>query len=205
MPRPHGTVRGFDSVLKSRNFEGRFGRMFRNLPAAGFDPRDLLELGATMISAKTEDSNVPAGYAYFGQFLGHDITFDPASSLQHDNDPDALVDFRTPRFDLDSVYGRGPVDQPYLYEKDDSCFLLGDLLDNNEDVDVPRAATERAIIADPRNDENVIVSQLHAIFLRFHNRMVEENPDADFSGVQQLVRWHYQWVVLYDFLLTIVN
>ena len=61
---------------------------------------------------------LPAGYTYFGQFVDHDITFDPVSSLTRQNDPDALTDFRTPRFDLDSLYGRGPADQPYLYEPD---------------------------------------------------------------------------------------
>ena len=28
--------------------------------------------------------------------------------LGRDNDPQALVNFRTPRFDLDSLYGSGP-------------------------------------------------------------------------------------------------
>jgi len=55
-----------------------------------------------------EESGIPSAYTYLGQFIDHDLTFDPASSLQRQNDPDALVDFRTPRFDLDSVYGRGP-------------------------------------------------------------------------------------------------
>ena len=32
----------------------------------------------------------------------------------------------------------------------------------------------RALIGDPRNDENLIVSQLHGVFLRFHNQMVIE-------------------------------
>ena len=44
-----------------------------------------------------EESGIPAAYTYFGQFIDHDLTFDPASSLQKQNDPDALVDHRTPR------------------------------------------------------------------------------------------------------------
>src|SRR6267154_1094508 len=63
-----------------------------------------------------ENFGIPAGYTYLGQFIDHDITFDPASSLQSQNDPDALIDFRTPALDLDNVYGRGPDDQPYLYD-----------------------------------------------------------------------------------------
>src|SRR6185437_15636315 len=115
-------------------------------------------------------------YTYFGQFIDHDLTFDPASSLQKQNDPDALVDYRTPRFDLDNVYGRGPDDQPYLYE-DGRTFILGRKLSgaqaNPRARDLPRSAVNdakshphRAIIGDPRNDENVIVSQLQGLFHR---------------------------------------
>lgn len=70
--------------------------------------------------ADEEESGIPALYTYFGQFIDHDVTFDPASSLQKQNDPAALTDFRTPAFDLDNVYGRGPDDQPYLYNDEES-------------------------------------------------------------------------------------
>lgn len=59
-----------------------------------------------------EESGIPALYTYFGQFIDHDITFDPVSLLTKAQDPDGLVDFRTPALDLDNVYGRGPGDQP---------------------------------------------------------------------------------------------
>src|SRR2546428_1368524 len=126
-----------------------------------------------------DNPGISAGFTYLGQFIDHDLTFDPASSLQKQDDPDALVDFRTPRFDLDNVYGRGPDDQPYLYQDDGVRMLLGRPLTGNADDpktrDVPRnspaAGPKRALIGDPRNDENVIVSQLQATFLRFHNRV----------------------------------
>jgi hypothetical protein len=210
----HGLQRGSDEPTRSRVFEGLFGRMFRSLPTAVFDEADLIQLGSRMTSQapavdedreNPDESRVPAGYTYLGQFIAHDLTFDPTSSLQHDNDPDALIDFRTPRFDLDSVYGRGPVDQPYLYRDDDLRLLLGDKLKNGLAQDVPRTRLARAIIGDPRNDENVIIAQLHAMFLRFHNRMVSLHPGETFEEIQQRVRWHYQWVVLYDYLRKIVN
>ncbi|MGC4036108.1 MAG: peroxidase family protein [Chitinophagaceae bacterium] len=75
--------------------------------------------------------------------------------------------------------------------------------------DLQRNINQRAIIGDPRNDENVIVSQLQATFIRFHNRVAnvlkKKDPSVTFEQVQQCVRWHYQWVVLYDFLPTIVG
>ena len=125
--------------------------------------------------------------------------------IQH-NDPDAVTDFRTPALDLDNVYGRGPGDQPYLYENDGVQFLLGDKLDSGA-LDLPRnsANPRRALIGDPRNDENSIVSQFQALMLRFHNRVVDDNPTLSFPSVQRIVRWHYQWVVVYDFLPKIVS
>jgi hypothetical protein len=226
----HGAEpRGLESTPRSVLFEGRFGRMFRTLYPARHNEKDLMALGAAMVAEveevptpetetdEEENQGIDAGYTYLGQFIDHDITFDPASSLQKQNDPNALEDFRTPRFDLDNVYGRGPDDQPYLYDEDGMHMLLGRALSGNpkdahsQDLsrNVPFTGDKRAIIGDPRNDENVIVSQLQVSFIRFHNRMVKvmkaNNRDVKFEEVQRMVRWHYQWVVLHDFLPKIVG
>lgn len=128
--RHHGApVRGLDVVPSSSFLEGRFGRMFRHLPVFDHADSDLVALAHRMVQRREkekpegeedddENTAIAAGYTYLGQFIDHDLTFDPASSLQRQNDPDALHDFRTPRFDLDSMYGRGPADQPYLYRND---------------------------------------------------------------------------------------
>jgi len=96
-----------------------------------------------------------------------------------------------------------------MYE-DDKLFLLGDVLQGGSDLgarDLARnnAHPRRALIGDPRNDENSIVSQLQGLFLRFHNRIVTDNPDRTFAEIQQLVRFHYQYVILNDFLPRIVH
>jgi hypothetical protein len=233
--RPHGVgVRGANLSRGSLLFGGPFGRMFRALTPADFGQTDaqtldaLRRLAAAMLATPdplkdepdAEESGIPAAYTYFGQFVDHDLTFDPASSLQRQNDPDALVDYRTPRFDLDNVYGRGPDDQPYLFTPDGRTFLLGGALtgaaSNPRARDLARSqtgdlgqpgdpSTQRAIIGDPRNDENVIVSQLQGLFLRLHNRLASQNPTWSFARVQREVRFHYQWVVLNDFLPRIVS
>ena len=224
--RPHGTgVRGLTLSRGSMLFEGRFGRMFRALPAADFGDTDeqtgkaLSDLATAMVGddapkdgADPEESGIPAVYTYFGQFIDHDLTFDPSSSLQKQNDPDALVDFRTPRFDLDNLYGRGKDDDPYFYDND-GRFLLGRSLSgakaNPKAHDLPRSQNTpaRAIIGDPRNDENTIVSQLQGLFHRFHNAVFADlQPQGySFEEIQREVRWHYQWVVINDFLPTIVH
>ena len=168
---------------------------------------------------------MPAGYTYLGQFIDHDITFDPSSRLDDETPPTALRNFRTPRFDLDSLYGEGPLDEPFLYDWDEQSVgdekrLRGTKLlvgtsrkDGHTVADLPRNSQERALIGDPRNDENIIVSQLHLLFIHFHNRVVDrviaQSPgdsrkDA-FRKAQELVRWHYQWIVVNDFLPRVVG
>jgi Animal haem peroxidase len=236
--RRHSTeLRGLMGVPSSPLFEGRFGRMFRGLPVFAHAESHLMDLGNAMISEAEAEVTpegevdpeettkpIPAGFTYLGQFIDHDLTFDPVSMLDRQNDPDALTNFRTPRFDLDSIYGRGPSDQPYLYDQlrpagstqEAGLFLLtGNPVSQNPLVrgpDLPRNLQGRALIGDPRNDENLIVSQLQSVMLRFHNRMLEKvAAETTLTGsdlmkeTQRRVRWHYQWVVIHDFLPRIVG
>jgi hypothetical protein len=224
MAQRHSTpIRGLMSTKNSPLFQGRFGRLFRSLPPAQFGRNEaenlanLKKLGEAMSATfdpptdgpDPEESGIPALYTYLGQFIDHDLTFDPASSLQMQDDPDALTDFRTPAFDLDNIYGRGPDDQPYMYDGDGKSFLLGKPLTGGDPkaTDLPRnsATPARALIGDPRNDENTIVSQLQGLFHRFHNRTLSENSTHPFEHIQKLVRFHYQYVVLNDFLPRIVH
>jgi hypothetical protein len=232
-PPHHSRIpRGFD-VLPSSSFRtGPFGRMFRNLPVFEHQTGALAALAVRMTAPAPPEDNeaIPSGYTYLGQFIDHDITFDPVSSLQRQNDPDALHNFRTPRFDLDSVYGRGPADQPYLYdvfgritrlrlgedvgvEPGESSGAGPDLLRNQpRERDGQQLFFGRALIGDPRNDENLLISQLHCTMLRFHNKVAEHvaannelKDDNLFKETQRLVRWHYQWVVVHDYLPRIVG
>jgi Animal haem peroxidase len=223
MAQRHSTpIRGLMSTKNSPLFQGRFGRLFRSLPGATFgstegeNVKNLTLLGQKMSAGfdapkdgkDDEESGIPALYTYLGQFIDHDLTFDPASSLQMQDDPDALTDFRTPAFDLDNIYGRGPDDQPYMYD-DSNSFLRGNTLTGGDPkaTDLPRNAANpaRALIGDPRNDENSIVSQLQGLFHRFHNRTLADNPNLSFEDIQKLVRFHYQYVLLNDFLPNIVH
>ncbi len=253
----HGAVpvRGGDFDVRSSQFEGKFGRLFRSLPPATWSKEALSALAGdghqenrmaaepeqtddkpplpiapredlnddghprtSRLHDDEENSGIDAGYTYLGQFIDHDLTFDPASSLQQRNDINALVDFRTPQFDLDCVYGRGPDDQPYMYNSDGRTFQIGRELTEGKGGkviahDLPRhnwkeadgKEFHRALIGDKRNDENVIVSQLHSVFLQFHNRLATERSDLTFARVQREVRWHYQYVVLHDFLYKIAR
>ena len=117
----HGAqLRGMYLTSKNRLAEGRFGTMFKQLPA--FAPSD--ELLTNLAKTMVEDQTVPdgnhlntsqvlfAGFTFIGQFIDHDITLDTTPLNLQLADPDATVNFRTARYDLDSVYGRGPMNDP---------------------------------------------------------------------------------------------
>ncbi len=201
---------------------GRFGRMFPRLPEceAGPDELELLYAHLERQQGKApQNAFVPAGYTYLGQFIDHDITFDPMSKLDDVNDPHSLVNFRTPRLDLDSLYGGGPSDQPFLYdwaqsgERGGTKLLVGGPgpLDDPAPADLPRNQQGRALIGDPRNDEHVIISQLHLLFIRFHNAVVDHLREANhpddglFDEAQRIVRRHYQWMVTHEYLPKVVG
>ena len=207
--------------------QGKFGRLFPRLPAFASDSpevrKNLLELGkrggimdagdapppANPLTPNPNNPDNPdhtAGVTFLGQFLDHDVTFDPTSSLLSQVDPTTVPNFRTPAFELDSVYGSGRRASPHLYDRTspDGIKLL---IDEEAPKDVPRNSQDIAITGDPRNDENLIVSQLHLAFLKFHNAVVDQvlesgatNPSTVFNEAQRLVRWHYQWIILNDFL-----
>ena len=118
----HGTtVRGLTlsrgSESSAGNLVASFGRCRRPIsePTIPRRRRNLLALGIAMVADHDDPRKAPMrkkaafpASTYLGQFIDHDLTFDPASSLQQQDDPDGLVDFRTPRFDLDNSTARGP-------------------------------------------------------------------------------------------------
>jgi hypothetical protein len=151
-----------------------------------------------------DNQRIPAGWTFFGQFIAHDITHD-RSPLQETEDVRNLQNFRKPRLDLECVYGAGPVGQPYLYDVHDPDKLLIDHSQSSRG-DLPRNDQGLALVGDARNDTHLFISQLHLAFLQFHNRVVDRLRDAGvnsnqiFDRATRMVRWHYQWIVLHEFL-----
>jgi hypothetical protein len=208
----HGAqLRGMFLTSKDRLAEGRFGAMFKRLPA--YTPSDdlLTGLAKTMVEPDTSDSflntspRLFAGFTFIGQFIDHDITLDTTPLELQQADPDATVNFRTPRYDLDVLYGLGPVNEPQFYDPADRDKLL--LATNvNGVLDLGRDGDGRAVIPDRRNDENLIIVQLHKAVAQFHNRIVDHaraqglRPEWVFETARRLTRWHYQWAVIHDFL-----
>jgi hypothetical protein len=139
-----------------------------------------------------------AGMTFFGQFIDHDLTFDASSRLGVATAPEQVPNTRSARFDLDSVYGLGPIAQSELYDPAHPTKLRVESGGRFEDL--PRRSDHSAIVGDPRNDSNLIVSGLHAAFLKFHNHAVAvvggSDPLETFAQARELTTWHYQWLVV---------
>ena len=77
----HGAqLRGMFLTSKDRLAEGRFGAMFKRLPAYAPSDTLLTGLAQTMVEEDTSDAqHQPAavrGFTFIGQFIDHDITLD---------------------------------------------------------------------------------------------------------------------------------
>ncbi|MGY1743066.1 MULTISPECIES: peroxidase family protein [unclassified Blastococcus] len=211
-----GDPRGADIAVRTdRSQEARFGLMFKTLPA--YAPTDglLLWLAADMNDQKppltdVKDSDrafdnpgMPAGYIYFGQFVDHDMTFDKTPLSHRLQDPLAMRNYDTPWFDLGSVYGKGLQGSPELYEQDPARQGWLKVNPHDDLVDLPRDDRGAAYLGDPRNDENLIVAQLHTVFIRLHNKFMSQG--MTYAQARRQTRWHYQWLIVNDYLPRIVG
>ncbi|WP_317495500.1 heme peroxidase family protein [Haloechinothrix sp. LS1_15] len=220
---PHRKARTTDSRFFSRLFDlpsfaeptDEVTNALRQLGAHGglMDAADPLHLPPEDLITEPEHSeNNPdnpshtAGTTFFGQFMDHDMTFDETSELGKPTDPETSPNTRTPSFDLDSMYGRGPSGDPQYYNPLDPITFR--IESGGRFEDLPRDDRMVAIIPDGRNDENIMISGLHVAMCLFHNRVVEwirlRRPGAGdeevFAEARKQVTWHYQWLILHEFL-----
>jgi hypothetical protein len=193
----------------------------------------LIRLGHTMRDASDRpdddgDADLAAVLTYVGQFVDHDITLETLSApLPHLLDANltplpldtiraTIRNSRTATLDLDSVYG-------HPAPRDGDKMRLGTVTPLNADAiprlrppdkddhhDLPREGRNpdptfdrAALLGDPRNDENLIIAQLHLAFLRAHNALIDQGKT--FDEARKLLRQHYQHIVLYEFLMKVAD
>ncbi len=182
-------------------------------------------LDPAVFSPRNRDNpNMTAGVTFVGQFLDHDLTFDRNSRLSVASAPEATTNFRTSALDLDTIYGKGPQGSPELYDAGERLIkfrvqaILGSehaSRDGTVRYDIPRDATGAAVIGDSRNDEHVIISQMHLALLLFHNAVTDHlaaqrpyedwSAEALFNETRRIVTWHYHWIILHEYLPAVIG
>src|SRR3954465_2676501 len=194
-------------------YGGRYRSLFGDLPPLEADETALHALGRPggpcdlgLDFSDDADAHVAAVWPFFGQFVAHDITAD-RSPVTHRGDADRLRNVRMPRANLEGLYGGGPIGSPYLYATDDPAKLL--LAAHGGDV--PRNHEGIALIGDPRNDVHLFTSQMAVAFIHLHNRLVdrlredETAEDALFEQARRAATWHYQHVIVREFLPSLIG
>ena len=196
---------------------GAYRRMFPELPPLPSDEAFLHTLGtscgteASSVGANgKDDASGAAGWTFLGQFIAHDVTAD-RSALVDRADTEALKNVRRQKLNLEFLYGAGPTGDPYLYDVHDSAKLLIGLNEAGQADDLQRNAHGIAIIVDPRNDSHLLMAQMQVLFSKFHNRIVDwlrEKGTAEhaiFTEARRLVVWHYQWIIVREFLPELIG
>jgi hypothetical protein len=155
---------------------------------------------------------IPSGYTYLLQFVAHDLVstrvpFWATTTLDQDTAND-----RGTRLRLDALYGGGPTELPILYAPSDPADLsraklrigrssplkTGDHAGLCPFRDITRVKLDlpgytEAIVADQRNDDHALISQLTMVFGHLHNIFVDLQPpvpadDPAFSFTRDTAR-----------------
>ena len=229
-----------DEILFSTRFDYLFPEAARSplclLPQSEASTAGLRALGTAMATddfanPDPNESQIPAVYTYFGQFIDHDTTartdrdgdvtsignYEPVGGLDPDLIITKLKNGRRPELDLDCVFGDGPAlaaqGNVQLKPRTESQVLYDDqfkmrLFDQNGRRDLIRSTDRSAVIPDARNDENLNVSQLQCAMIAFYNKAYDAapgNPELKHIRARRLCRWAFQYVTINDYLMTVCD
>lgn len=186
-------------------------------------------------------SPTPAAFTYFGQFVFHDMVFSRVFGVEpgrrRNRNLRNAVSFG---LDLSGLYGRGPSVDGHLYDtpeasRSGTCrFPLGlPRMPDGSPVeaascpgwDVPRIdlgggfisargrqTSYRPLIADARNDDNLMLSQLLATLMCTHNRLVDvqfgngvRNATLAYDKARTFLTSAYRRAVIHDYLRRVLH
>jgi hypothetical protein len=150
-----------------------------------------------------ENPGIPSGYTYLLQFVAHDLVHSAIPLSVTGVLGADTANARRTALRLETLYGNGPVGSPFVYAQDTpnddrrTKLRLGRMRWNDKEVEsgcpfrdiartpaenvtgidrsIPgvRAALTEALVADPRNDDHALMSQLTALLALLHNGLVD--------------------------------
>ena len=229
----HGNIGNCATTAEERELESPFSRLFDRSDLTYNAHAISLLAGALgpMQESPTNNSfkpSIQAGFTFLGQFIDHDMTEfrvldeegkfvdkNPTIGVRQRVAPEenpTSTNGRSSRLDLDSVYGLFGETNPELFD-DNGFFILGDARRSNgkgeRDIQRNTDFGDGRRIADPRNDENKIIVQLHTLFMRLHNKIHANNggdiKSPGFTESKKTVQQIYRQIVFCDYLPRIVT
>ena len=150
-----------------------------------------------------ENPFIPSGYTYLLQFVAHDLVHSAIPLSVAGGLGGGTTNARRTPLRLETLYGSGPVGSPYIYALDApnddrrTKLRLGRMrwkenepasgcpfrdiartpAENVTGIDRSiagvRVALTEALVADPRNDDHAVMSQLTALFALLHNGLID--------------------------------
>ena len=150
-----------------------------------------------------ENPHIPSGYTYLLQFVAHDLVHSAIPLSVAGVLGAGTANARRTALRLETLFGSGPVGSPFVYALDApnderrTKLRLGRMRWKEKGVeagcpfrDIARAPAENvtgidrsiaghrvalteALVADPRNDDHAIMSQLTALFALLHNGLID--------------------------------
>jgi hypothetical protein len=150
-----------------------------------------------------ENPRIPSGYTYLLQFVAHDLVHSAIPLSVAGNLSADTANARRAALKLETLFGSGPVGSPFVYAQDApnderrTKLRLGRMRWKDKSVEAgcpfrdiartpaenvtgidrsiagKRVALTEALIADPRNDDHAIMSQLTALFALLHNGLID--------------------------------
>ena len=200
------------SHQKHHQHTADYQKLFPELPPLYLSDDELWELSCEMIEhSKCLDSKtVTNGEATFGQLLAHDMTFENVSNFKKSFNPKALTNVRSISLDLDSMYGLKS--ETFYYQKNQTSKLL---LSKQQDeahtwYDLPRNHENVAIVPDARDDESILVSRIHVLFMQFHNHYIkcflkDKDTATQYQEARLRITWFYHWLIVHHYLYKVLD
>lgn len=172
-----------------------FGRMFKNLKPFKPDTAALIDLGninGPMFDVNLAENDNPlrstSFFTYFNQFIDHVLTLDPTPFVDAALDISQIQNLREGSLRLESLFGGGPAISPQLYDVNGKFILT------QNGRDLQRGDDGIAVLVEPRNDENLIIAQIHVAFCRYFNAL--RDTGKTFAEAMDYTILTFQYIVL---------
>jgi len=168
-----------------------------------FNVEDIIKEHFKNSTVNNVTTNIEAGHTYLGQMIAHDIVPSTTLHLNRKNINQTL--------NLDSIYG--DKNNQACFDKNGK-FILGYALSplGNKifGKDLLRGTDSKAMIPDARNDENIIISQLHLFWQKFHNSIFDElklkfDLENYFECTKFILTKLFHDIVLFDYMKKLIH